>query len=132
MDQPSITVTEHDYDRIDALLTKAGDNAPGILELRAELERADVVAAEEMPADIVTMNSLVAFENVDTGKSFELALVYPKDIDGSAGKVSILAPVGSALLGLTVGQTIQWQLPGGNVLKLKVLEVRDQPESQRR
>lgn len=131
MDQPSITVTENDYERIEALLTKVGDQAPGMLELRAELERADVVAPEQMPDDVVTMNSTVVFENVESGKSFELALVYPKDIDGSAGKVSILAPVGSALLGLAVGQTIQWQLPGGNALKLKVLEVRDQPEARR-
>lgn len=130
MDQPSITVTESDYDRIDALLTKVGDGVPGIIELRAELERADVVASGQLPADVVTMNSTVVFENVDSGKHFELALVYPKDIDGSAGKVSILAPVGSALLGLTVNQTIQWQLPGGNALKLKVLEVRNQPESR--
>ena len=130
MEQPVITVTENDYNRIDALLDKTGDRVPGIRELRAELGRAEVVAAAQMPADVVTMNSIVIFENSDSGKSLELTLVYPKDIDGSAGKVSILAPVGSALLGLAVGQTIQWQLPGGNDLKLKVLEVRNQPESK--
>ncbi len=119
IEQPPITVTENDYDRIDALLTKAGDNVPGIRELRAELGRADVVAAAQMPTDVVTMNSTVIFESVDSGKSLELTLVYPKDIDGSGGKVSILAPVGSALLGLAVGQTIEWQLSGGSSLKLK-------------
>lgn len=132
MKQPAITVTETDYERIDALLEKAGDSVPGIRELRAELERAHVVASHEIPQDVVTMNSTIAFENADSGKHFELTLVYPKDIDGSAGKVSILAPVGSALLGLAVDQIIQWQVPGGDTLKLRVLEVRDQPEARYR
>lgn len=132
MNQTPITVSEVDYERIDALLDKAGDSVPGIRELRAELERADVVASEQMPADVVTMNSTVVFENIDTGKRFELALVYPHDMDATPGKVSILAPVGSALLGLAVDQMIQWQVPGGNTLKLRVLEVRDQPESRQR
>lgn len=130
MEQPPITVTEADYNRIVALLDKTSDNAPGIRELRAELARSDVVTSEQMPADVVTMNSTVLFENVDTGKHLDLALVYPQDIDGSAGKVSILAPVGSALLGLAVDQTIHWQGPGGNTLKLRVLEVRNQPEAR--
>lgn len=130
--QTAITVTENDYDRIDALLAKAGDNVPGIRELRAELERAEVVTSEQMSADVVTMNTTVHFENIDTGKRFELALVYPQDIDGSPGKVSILAPVGSALLGLAVDQMIEWQVPGGNTLKLRVLEIHDQPEARNR
>lgn len=132
MSQTQITVTERDYEHIDALLEQAGDNVPGIRELRAELERADVVPSNEMPADVVTMNSTVAFENVETGKRFELALVYPKDMDATPGKVSILAPVGSALLGLAVDQTIEWQVPGGKTLALRVLEVRDQPEARTR
>jgi len=132
MNQPPITVTERDYDRIDALLEQTGENVPGIRELRMELERSEVVTSQQMPADVVTMNSMVAFENVDSGQRFELALVYPQDIDGSPGKVSILAPVGSALLGLAVGQMIHWQGPGGNPLQLRVLEVRDQPEARNR
>lgn len=132
MEQTPITVTENDYDRIDALLDKTGDDAPGIRELRAELLRAEVVTSDQMPADVVTMNSTVHFENIDTGKRFEMALVYPRDIDGHPGKVSILAPVGSALLGLAVGQTIHWQGPGGNALQLRVLEVHNQPEARHR
>lgn len=132
MKQPPITVTESDYDRIDALLAKTGDNTPGIAELQAELARADVVTSDKMPANVVTMNSTVHFENVDSGKHFELALVYPHDIDGSPGKVSILAPAGSALLGLAVGNTIHWQGPGGAPLRLRVLEVHNQPEARNR
>lgn len=132
MTQPSITVTENDYDRIDSLLAKTDDRAPGIAELQAELARADVVTSDQMPADVVTMNSTVHFENVDSGKRFELSLVYPHEIDGSAGKVSILAPAGSALLGLAAGNTINWQGPGGTPLTLRVLEVRNQPEAGNR
>lgn len=132
MKQPSITVTEHDYDRIDALLAKTGDKTPGIAELQAELARAEVVTSDQMPDNVVTMNSTVHFENVDSGKHFELALVYPQDIDGSPGRVSILAPAGSALLGLAVGDTINWQGPAGTPLKLRVLEVHNQPEARQR
>lgn len=132
MKQPPITVTETDYDRIDALLDETGDAVPGIRELRTELERAHVVASEDIPENVATMNSTIAFENVDSGKRFELTLVYPRDIDGSPGKVSILAPVGSALLGLAVDQEIQWQVPGGNALRLRVLDVQNQPEARYR
>ena len=132
MTQPGITVTERDYDRIDALLHKAGSSVPGLDELRRELERATIVEADAIGDDVVTMNSTVTFENIDTGKEFVLNLVYPQDIDGSAGKVSILAPVGSALLGLSVGQSIEWQAPGGKILPLRVLAVGNQPEARHR
>lgn len=130
MKSTPIVITERDYERIDDLLAETGETVPGIKELRAELERSRVVTAEEVPADVVTMNSTVAFENTATGKRFELTLVYPHDIDGSPGKVSILAPVGSALIGLATGQTIQWQVPGGSALTLRVFEVRNQPEAR--
>ncbi|MDT0635705.1 nucleoside diphosphate kinase regulator [Spectribacter hydrogenoxidans] len=133
MQSVPITVTEHDYERIDALLAQAGKQAPpGLAELRRELERAEIVDEDAIPEGVVTMNSTVSFENTETGARFELTLVYPKDIDGSPGKVSILAPVGSALLGLSAGQAIEWQVPGGNNLKLHVLDVRDQPEARMR
>ena len=133
MESVPITVTEPDYERIDALLARAEKQAgPGLAELRKELERADIVDSGSVPEGVVTMNSTVSFQNTETGQGFELTLVYPQDIDGSPGKVSILAPVGSALLGLSVGQTIEWQVPGGNNLKLRVLEVRDQPEARTR
>lgn len=130
MDQTPIIVTERDYERIDALLTGVVKELPGIQALRDELQRAEVVLPDEIPPDVVTMNSRVRFENIATGKQAELTLVYPQDVDGNPDKVSILAPVGSALLGLSVGQTIEWQMSGGSILKLKVLEVRDQPEAK--
>lgn len=130
MEQTPIIVTERDYERIDALLSSEVRDLPGIQALHDELARAEVAAPDQVRPDVVTMNSRVRFENVATGKQTELVLVYPQDVDGSPDKVSILAPVGSALLGLSVGQMIEWQMSGGSTLKLRVLEVLDQPEAK--
>jgi regulator of nucleoside diphosphate kinase len=75
------------------------------------------------------MHSTVQFVEEDTGKTHEMTLVYPQDIDGTPGKVSILAPVGSALLGLSEGQEIEWSRPGGGVIRLRVERVTYQPEA---
>ena len=97
--KPPITLSSLDVDRIEALLAAIPASAyPGKAELQAELDRADIVAPEEMPPTVVTMNSTVQFSIIETGKEFVLSLVYPRDMDGSADKLSIFAPVGSALL----------------------------------
>ena len=82
-----------------------------------------------MPDDVITMNSTARFRDETTGDERELTLVYPRDVDGSADKLSILAPVGSALLGLRVGHRIEWPLPGGRTTALQVLSIRYQPEA---
>ncbi len=74
------------------------------------------------------MNSTVRFIDDSNGSTFELKLVYPAE-SGKSGTVSVLAPIGSALLGLSVGQSIPWQVPGGRQIRLRVLEVLMQPES---
>lgn len=133
MSTDPIFVTEHDYERIEALLDDVDTGgAPDLDALRQELRRAKIVDADSVSRDVVTMNSRVSFENVETGKQFDLVLLYPADMDGSPGKVSILAPVGSALLGLSVGQSIDWPMPGGKRLNLRVLAVSDQPEARNR
>jgi regulator of nucleoside diphosphate kinase len=99
--------------------------------LTEELSRATVVASEEIPAGVVTMNSIVRCVDDLTGKRFEVTLVYPgRSTDERANPVSILAPFGTALLGLSVGQSINWQVPGGKDLSLRILEVVYQPESE--
>ncbi len=75
-----------------------------------------------------TMNSTVRCREESSGKEYTLTLVYPEDVAGE-GKVSILAPVGTALLGLTIGQTIDWPAPSGKTLKLTLLEIEYQPEA---
>jgi regulator of nucleoside diphosphate kinase len=81
-----------------------------------------------MPANVVTMNSTVKFVMQSSGEAFEMTLVYPKDADSSGKTVSILAPVGSALLGLTQGDEIEWPNPAGGMTTIQVTEVTYQPE----
>ena len=124
--KPQIILSSLDLDRIEALLAAIPASAfPG----KADLDRADVLAPEEMPPTVVTMNSTVQFTIVETGKSFCLTLVYPRDMDGSADRVSIFAPVGSALLGMSVGDELAWPGPGGKAMTVRVKEVVYQPEA---
>ena len=128
--KPQIILSSLDLDRIEALLAAIPASAfPGKADLQAELDRADVLAPEEMPPTVVTMNSTVQFTIVETGKSFCLTLVYPRDMDGSADRVSIFAPVGSALLGMSVGDELAWPGPGGKAMTVQVKEIVYQPES---
>jgi regulator of nucleoside diphosphate kinase len=124
-----IVLTSRDFDRLEALLDSLPSNAfPGKAELQAELQRAEIVEPEHIPPDVVTMNSTVRFTMTESGETFRLTLVYPKDVSGDAGRISVLAPVGSALLGLSVGDEIQWPRPGGGVSTVRVEEVLYQPE----
>ena len=128
--KPQIILSSLDVDRIEALLAAMPTSVfPGKAELQAELDRADVVATEEIPANVVTMNSTVQFAIAETGKEFRLTLVYPRDMDGSADKISILAPVGGALLGLSVGDELAWPGPGGKPMTVRVKDILYQPES---
>jgi regulator of nucleoside diphosphate kinase len=124
-----IVLTSLDFDRLEALLDSLPGNAfPGRAELQAELERAEIVAPDRIPPDVVTMNSTVRFTIAESGETFRLTLVYPKDVGADAGRISVLAPVGSALLGLSVGDEMQWPRPGGGVSTVRVDEVVYQPE----
>ncbi len=126
---PPLIMSRPDWNRLDALLeSAAARNLPGADALRTELDRAEVVEPGDMPGDIVTMNTTARFAD-DDGTDYTLTLVYP-DAAGKPGTVSIMAPVGSALLGLKVGQSIEWRLPGGKQTRLRVLEVLDQPEAR--
>lgn len=129
--KPRIIVSSRDMDRLEALLDSLPDaSAPDVEALYEELDRADVVAPDKVPPSVVTMYSTVRFRMADSDKDFSLTLVYPKDVDGSAGKLSVLAPVGSALLGLSVGDAIEWPRPGGGTIRLTIAEVVYQPERE--
>lgn len=129
--RPEIIISALDADRLEALLASTPKGAfPGRAELEAELTRATVVDSHDVPPTVVTMNSTVKFTVVSTGEDFELTLVYPKDADASGKTISILAPVGSALLGLAQGDEITWPKPGGGDIKVKVKEVTYQPERE--
>ena len=127
---PNITITTKDAARLETLLeTLSADGFPGRKALEEELYRANVVAPEEVPPSVVTMNSTVRYSMVETSKEFCLTLVYPRDMDGSADKLSIFAPVGSALLGLSVGDELAWPGPGGKSMTVQVKDIVYQPES---
>ena len=125
---PPIILTKLDLQRLERLLDSLDDYGPAAEALEQELSRAQVVERSEMPAGVVTMNSRVHCREESSGKDYHLTLVFPEDAGGE-GKVSILAPVGSALLGLSVGQQIDWPGPAGKPLKLTLLAVEYQPEA---
>jgi len=126
--RPPIVITSRDYDRLEALLGSLPTSGfPNKAELEAELERAEVVAPEQVPPDVVTMNSTVRFSIAQADETFELTLVYPKDA-GQSDRISVLAPVGSALLGMAVGDALDWPRPGGGVSTVRVTGVSYQPE----
>ncbi|HNR10368.1 nucleoside diphosphate kinase regulator [Nitrosomonas sp. H1_AOB3] len=127
--KPKIMISSLDAERLEILLETLSQNAfPGRDDLEAELARAEVVDPEEIPPTVVTMNSTVRFRVESSAEEFCLTLVYPKDVDTSGEKISILAPVGSALLGLAQGDEIEWPKPGGGVLRVRIMEVTYQPE----
>lgn len=128
MSSPTIIITRLDLQRLERLLDSLDEYGPGAEALETELARAQVVGHGEVPAGVVTMNSRVHCREEASGKDYHLTLVYPHEA-GPEGTVSILAPIGSALLGLSIGQQIDWPAPGGKPLKLTLLAVEYQPEA---
>lgn len=122
-----IYITEKDYLRIKNVLSYQDGTDFESLEL--ELDRANIIADNEVPKELVTMNSKVRFLNLSNSKEMEITIVYPSDADFKEGKVSVLASLGSALLGLRVGQEINWMFPDGATKRLKIIEVIYQPEA---
>lgn len=99
-----------------------------LASLLAELDKAEVVEPEKIPAGIVTMNSVILIKDLDTLKEEEYRLVFPPMADIRKGNISILAPVGIAILGYKEGDSIEWKVPGG-LRRLKILKVTYQPEA---
>jgi regulator of nucleoside diphosphate kinase len=127
--KPALVLSRLDCERLETLLEQPAQSGPAFDALRDELARAELREPRDMPSDAITMNSTARFRDESNGEERELTLVYPRDADGSPDKISILAPVGSALLGLRAGQSIEWPVPGGRSTRLVVLGVRYQPEA---
>lgn len=124
---PNIVITHLDQIRLQRLI-ELGDS-PTLERLEEELERAEIVAPQDVPADVVTMNSDVIYEDLASGQRRTVQLVYPKDADAGLGRVSVLAPIGAALIGLRTGQEIDWPTPGGT-RRVRVIGVTYQPEAE--
>lgn len=127
---PSIIVSSQDLERLTSLLDTLSDaQREAAAGLEQELARAEVVPPTKVPQDVVTMNSRLVYEDVESGTRTEAVLVYPHEADPSKGRLSILAPVGSALLGLRVGQEIDWVVPSGRKRRIRVAELLYQPQA---
>lgn len=130
MARPAIIINDFDAERIDRLLEQpAYANSPVASALNDELDRAQMCSPQTMPADVVTMNSEVKFRDLSSGEERVRTLVFPAQLTDSNTQLSVMAPVGAALLGLRVGDTIHWELPGGATTHLEVLALNYQPEA---
>jgi regulator of nucleoside diphosphate kinase len=127
----TIRITEYDLDRLLRLIDEAsphGRDHKHLEVLERELDRGIVMPPKEIPADVITMNSRVQLRDVTTGESMEYTLVFPQHADIREGKISILAPIGTAMIGYRVGDTIEWKVPSGK-RRLKVEKLLYQPEA---
>jgi regulator of nucleoside diphosphate kinase len=110
---PRIVVSESDHERLTGLATAALNRVPETAqELLAEMERAEIVSAPSVPANVVRMGSRVTFLPTD-GRKRRITLVFPAEEDITKSRVSIMTPIGAALIGLTEGQSIQWTARDG-------------------
>lgn len=131
--EATIHITEVDRQRLEKLIEFHGERGPVanqeyLRRLEHELERAEVVAPEDVPKDVITMRSRVRLRDLNTREEMIYTLVFPVEANFDEGKISVLAPIGTAMLGYRVGDTIEWPVPSG-LRRLKVEEILYQPEA---
>ena len=128
----NIYITELDYNRLSALIEKTresnGVDREYLKKLEAELDRAEIVDPKRIPANVITMRSTVRLKDLVSGEENTYSLVFPTEADFSQGKISVLAPIGTAILGYKSGDTIEWSVPSG-LRRLKVDRIIYQPEA---
>ena len=132
-DKGKIYISEFDLKRLKELIKVAeefGDKrvVRYLEELDEELDRAEAMKPQEIPDDVITMNSTFRLRDVDTDQEDVYTLVFPGDADSARGKVSILAPIGTAVLGYKIGDMIEWEVPAGRK-RFKVEQIVYQPEA---
>jgi regulator of nucleoside diphosphate kinase len=132
MTDTQLYLTRADYQRLNdvlrASLLDRHDDLGDLTRLHDEIKRAKIVEPTQIPEDVVTMNSRVRLRDLDSGEQMEVSLVYPAAADVKSNKVSVLAPIGTAILGYRTGDTIDWEVPAG-LRRLKVEDVLYQPEA---
>lgn len=129
----TIDITSKDRERLLTLINKEREfgsarNKDFLTDLERELNRANIVSSESIPPDSITMNSEVLLKDLDSGEETTYTLVYPKEADLTENKISVLAPIGTAILGFREGDVIDWKIPAG-IVKLKVEKILYQPEA---
>lgn len=132
MKHRDIYLTDLDLKRLRELIETARRfnqyDPADLAELAAELARAQVVPSAQVPAEVITMNSTVCLEDLENGEEMTYTLVFPNEADIDQHKISVLAPIGTALLGYRVGDTVEWPVPGG-ISRLQVKQILYQPEA---
>lgn len=128
-----LPLSRHDHSRLNAILRWIVDAADlrlrtDLRRLSRDLRRAEIIPPEEIPPDVVTLNSRARVLNLESGEEETWLLTLPREADLARGKLSVLSPVGTALLGARAGETVRWE-NGGNSGRLKVLEILFQPEA---
>ncbi|AFQ45807.1 nucleoside diphosphate kinase regulator [Desulfosporosinus meridiei] len=129
----AIDITFKDRDRILKLIEKEKEfgtekNKGYLKDLEQELKRANIVSSEDIPPNSITMNSKIILKDLDLGEETTYTLVYPGEADLSENKISVLAPIGTAILGFREGDEIDWKVPAG-IVKLEVKKIIYQPEA---
>lgn len=131
-EERTIFITNFDLLRLEELLNVANEfgarNNKHLDELSSELLRAEVVDSKNIPSDVITMNSKVRLKDLDSNEERVYTLVFPSEANIEENKISILAPIGTAMLGYHVGDIINWHVPAG-VRRLKVVDILYQPEA---
>jgi len=132
MEERKIFMTTRDAERLRQLSrdtrTPSDHERIYLKLLTEELQKAEILEPQKIPRDVVTMNSLVKFRDMETREVYMYSIVYPANADFENGKISVLAPIGMALLGYRVGDVVEWPVPAG-MRRLKVEEVLFQPEA---
>ena len=132
MNQPSIFITTKDVEKLRDLIREAYHTeyrgSDYLKQLAGEIEKASVVRPDQIPSDVITLNSTARLADQEKNEKMIYSLVFPEDADPLQGKISILAPIGTAMLGYKVGDTFEWDTPGGKRI-IRVEEILYQPEA---
>lgn len=130
MSERNIYVTSDDRKRLQALLSRPTEamDRDDVSGLVSEVQRAVVVPASEIPPDVITMNTRARLLDLDQRTTLDYTVVYPEDADFAAGRISVVAPIGAAMLGSRVGDEIEWVVPSGP-RRLRVEAILYQPEA---
>jgi regulator of nucleoside diphosphate kinase len=132
MSERKIWITTYDMDRLTSLIdtskTAVSQKKPHLKQLEQELESANVVDPQDIPRDVITMNSVVRIKDLKSGEEKTYTLVFPSEASIDEGRISILSAIGTALIGYRVGDVIEWQVLSG-LKRLKIEEVLYQPEA---
>ncbi|MCG6658513.1 nucleoside diphosphate kinase regulator [Halomonas campisalis] len=129
--RPPIIINRLDAERLQRLIDAASDRDRFVADLlEAELERGEVIDPEDIPEDVVSMNSQVQFTDLTRGRQMIRTLVYPHALAATEDGLSVMAPIGASLIGLRIGDTIDWPLPDGGEATLRIDAILWQPERE--